>query len=223
MVKSIYVFTTNTLKRFIEFGCDLMKVTENNRIIKLIDELNQLNKYSLQIGIFGEDDSFMAMLAQVHEFGVIIRPKGRFLVIPLMKKYRGKSPRQFDLFFMQTKENHKFLVRNKGKDQLEFAYMLAEQITIPERSFIRSTFDEQAKAWSDYALNLVKKLIAGKMTAEELTNKVGARMQRDIQRTIRNLSYPPNSPITVNNKKSSNPLIDTGKLRQLVTYKVVKG
>ena len=52
---------------------------------------------------------------------------------------------------MQTKENHKFLVRNKGKDQLEFAYMLAEQITIPERSFIRSTFDEQAKAWSDYA------------------------------------------------------------------------
>lgn len=68
-----------------------------------------------------------------------------------------------------------------------------------------------------------EKLIAGKMTAEELTNKVGARMQRDIQRTIRNLSYPPNSPITVNNKKSSNPLIDTGKLRQSVTYKVVKG
>ena len=104
MVKSIYVFTTNTLKRFIEFGCDLMKVTENNRIIKLIDELNQLNKYSLQIGIFGEDDSFMAMLAQVHEFGVTIRPKGRFLVIPLMKKYRGKSPRQFDLFLCKLKK-----------------------------------------------------------------------------------------------------------------------
>lgn len=63
---------------------------------------------------------------------------------------------------MQTKENHKFLVRNKGKDQLEFAYMLAEQITIPERSFIRSTFDEQAKAWSDYALNLVKNLLLEK-------------------------------------------------------------
>ncbi len=126
---------------------------------------------------------------------------------------------------MQTKRKSQvFLVRNKGKDQLEFAYMLAEQITIPERSFIRSTFDEQAKAWSDYALNLVKKTYCWKkMTAEELTNKVGARMQRDIQRTIRNLSYPPNSPITVNNKKSSNPLIDTGKLRQSVTYKVVKG
>ncbi|EGO5846005.1 hypothetical protein [Enterococcus faecalis] len=199
-----------------------MKITENNRIIKLIEELNQLNKYSLQIGIFGEDDSFIAMLAQVHEFGVTIRPKGRFLVIPLMKKYKGKNPSQFDLFFMQTKENHKFLVRNKGKDQLEFAYMLAEQVTIPERSFIRSTFDEQSRAWSDYALTLVKKLIDGKMTATELMNRLGLRMQRDIQRTIRNLSDPPNSPITTNNKKSSNPLIDTGKLRQSVTYKVVK-
>ena len=63
---------------------------------------------------------------------------------------------------MQTKRKSQVLVRNKGKDQLEFAYMLAEQITIPERSFIRSTFDEQAKAWSDYALNLVKNLLLEK-------------------------------------------------------------
>ena len=58
---------------------------------------------------------------------------------------------------MQTKEGHKFLVMNKGKDQLEFAYMLTEKITIPERSFLRSTFDEKNKEWSDYSLTLVKK------------------------------------------------------------------
>ena len=46
---------------------------------------------------------------------------------------------------------------NKGKDQLEFAYMLTEKITIPERSFLRSTFDEKNKEWSDYSLTLVKK------------------------------------------------------------------
>ena len=54
-------------------------------------------------------------------------------------------------------------------------------------------------------------------------NHLGLRIQRDVQRTIRNLSDPPNSPITIHNKKSSNPLIDTGRLRQSVTYKVVKG
>lgn len=81
-----------------------MKVTENNRIIKLIDELNQLNKYSLQIGIFGEDDSFMAMLAQVHEFGVIIRPKGRFLVIPLMKSIEVKAHVNLICFLCKLKK-----------------------------------------------------------------------------------------------------------------------
>ena len=61
----------------------------------------------MQIGIFGEDDSFMAMLAQVHEFGVTIRPKGRFLVIPLMKSIEVKAHVNL-ICFMQTKENHKF-------------------------------------------------------------------------------------------------------------------
>ncbi|MGH2217402.1 hypothetical protein ACQ1ZR_17275, partial [Enterococcus faecalis] len=105
--------------------------------------------------IFGSDDSFMAMIANVHEFGCTIKPKGKYLTIPLSKKYKGKSPRDFDLFFMQTKEGHKFLVMNKGKDQLEFAYMLAENITITERTFLRTTFGEKIKEWSEYFMTLV--------------------------------------------------------------------
>ena len=42
MAKSIYVFTTNTLKRFIEFGSDLMKINEINRIPQIIKELSLL-------------------------------------------------------------------------------------------------------------------------------------------------------------------------------------
>ena len=72
-------------------------------------------------------------------------------------------------------------------------------------------------------MTLVKKVVDGELTANELMNHLGLRIQRDVQRTIRNLSDPPNSPITIHNKKSSNPLIDTGRLRQSVTYKVVKG
>lgn len=200
-----------------------MKINEINRIPQIIKELSLLKRFVIQIGIFGSDDSFMAMIANVHEFGCTIKPKGKYLTIPLSKKNKGKSPRDFDLFFMQTKEGHKFLVMNKGKEQLEFAYMLTEKITIPERSFLRSTFDEKNKEWSDYSLTLVKKVVDGELTANELMNHLGLRIQRDVQRTIRNLSDPPNSPITIHNKKSSNPLIDTGRLRQSVTYKVVKG
>ncbi|PZL78246.1 hypothetical protein CI088_00305 [Enterococcus plantarum] len=198
-----------------------MIIKDENSIPKLLEQLNDLSRYSLEIGVFGEDDSFIAMLANVHEFGCTIKPKGRYLVIPLGKKYRGKNPRDFDLFFMKTKEGHAFLVRNKGKDQLEFAYMLAEQVVIPERSFIRSTFDQQEKSWSEYVVKLLGQLINGRITAKELFEKLGIRIQKDIQKTMRELSDPPNSPITTQNKGSSNPLIDTGRLRQSVTYKVV--
>ena len=52
MAKSIYVFTTNTLKRFIEFGSDLMKINEINRIPQIIKELSLLKRFVIQIGIF---------------------------------------------------------------------------------------------------------------------------------------------------------------------------
>ena len=168
-----------------------MKINEINRIPQIIKELSLLKRFVIQIRNIWPDDSFMAMIANVHEFGCTIKPKGEYLTIPLSKKYKGKSPRDFDLFFMQTKEGHKLLVMNKGKEQLEFAYMLTEKMTIPERSFLRSTFDEKNKEWSDYSLTLVKKVVDGELTANELMNHLGLRIQRDVQRTIRNLSDPP--------------------------------
>lgn len=199
-----------------------MIVNDDNRTIDVSKELNKLNDYSLEIGIFGEDDSFIAMLADVHEFGVTIKPRGRFLTIPLKKKYRNKKPRDFDLFFMQTKEGHKFLVKNVGKDKIEFAYMLAEQVVIPERSFVRSTFDEKEKSWSDFFDKQVQNIIIGKMTAEEVYSLLGNKVVTDIQRQIRNMSNPKNAPSTVSSKGHNNPLIDTGRLRQSVTWKVVR-
>ena len=47
----------------------------------------------------------------------------------------------------------------------------------------------------------------------------------DIQQRIRDLKEPKNSDVTIARKGSSNPLIDTGRLRQSVDYivKVNKG
>lgn len=200
-----------------------MHVQEQNAIPRIIEQMNILSRLQIEIGVFGEDDSFMSMLATVHEFGAVIKPKKQYLTIPLKKKYRGKNPRDFDLFFLRTKEGHAFLVREKGKDQLEFAYMLVKEVNIPERSFIRSTFDEKEVEWYQYSLRLLKQILNGTMTAKELCEKLGLRMQQDIQRKIRQISSPPNAPSTVSAKGSNNPLIDTGRLRQSVTFKVVGG
>lgn len=50
--------------------------------------------------------------------------------------------------------------------------------------------------------------------------KLGAKVQGDIQQEITSLATPPNSPITVKLKGSSNPLIDTGEMRASVSWKI---
>jgi len=49
---------------------------------------------------------------------------------------------------------------------------------------------------------------------------IGTNHQGATQRSIIDLRVPPNSPATVAAKKSSNPLVDTGKYVRSITYKV---
>jgi hypothetical protein len=51
---------------------------------------------------------------------------------------------------------------------------------------------------------------------------VGAVAVGKVQEFMTNLSTPANAPSTIAKKGSSNPLIDTGNLRQSVTYSVTK-
>ena len=71
----------------------------------------------------------------------------------------------------------------------------------------------------------VKKLMEGVDGAKlELSTKraerVGIVVKDAIQRAINDLRSPPNSPVTIGLKKSSNPLIDTGQMKLSVTYRV---
>lgn len=51
--------------------------------------------------------------------------------------------------------------------------------------------------------------------------RVGERMKGYIQKSIRDLREPPNSPQTIKWKESTNPLIDTGLMRTSVSYIIV--
>ncbi len=96
-----------------------------------------------------------------------------------------------------------------------------EQINIPERSFIRTTFDEQEKAWIKFTEKRLEKVIGGRMRSRDMLNQIGAKMSSDIQETIKDISSPENSDMTVERKGSSNPLIDSGRMRQSITWRLV--
>ena len=88
---------------------------------------------------------------------------------------------------------------------------------IPKRPFFRNANAKNIPIIRKYISDNVKPLA---LPEELLARQVGLMHQDAVQDEIRILRQPPNSPITVALKGSSNPLIDTGFMRQSVTFKV---
>lgn len=93
---------------------------------------------------------------------------------------------------------------------------------IPERSFIRAAVDEGNAAINDVADRLWGQVTDGRLTKKLALAKMGELIQRMIQRKITTLRHPINAPATVAKKKSSNPLIDTGRMRASIRWILAK-
>lgn len=85
--------------------------------------------------------------------------------------------------------------------------------TIPARPWIAQT---GAKHGKDYlrALRHASKVAADGGDANAVLRKIGVVMVSDLKHTMTILDTPPNAPSTIRKKKSANPLIDKGQLRQ---------
>ena len=92
---------------------------------------------------------------------------------------------------------------------------------IPERSFLRSTIKENKKEYSGLMTKSVKKAYETGKPLKKLANKIGLKAADDVKQKITSLRSPANEASTIKAKKSSNPLIDTGHLRNSITYEVV--
>lgn len=93
---------------------------------------------------------------------------------------------------------------------------------IPARSFLRSTFEEDKAKFLSLLRRGKMKLVRGEASRKQVLSMVGFFAQKQVQRKITAGGSPfiPNSPATVDQKGSSSPLIDTGQLRQSITFEV---
>jgi len=91
---------------------------------------------------------------------------------------------------------------------------------IPERSFIRSTFDANKEAYKELSADLKRKVLKRNMTTKRAMGLLGQKMKADIIKKIDSNIPPQNSEETRAKKGSSHTLIDTGQMRQSVTYEV---
>ena len=198
-------------------------IKDENNIPKLMKSLKQLKGSTISVGV---PDGDLADIAAVHEFGATITVKRRkYLAIPLQRKYKGRSPREFsDLFFVPSKSGDGgTLCKRKGKGknaQLEACYWLTKSVKIPERSFLRSTVDQKEKDFYKFAEKQLDKWLQSNSDPEPMLNALGLQFRGYVQDTIKDLSSPPDSSLTKAVKGSGNPLIDTGNLIGSIEYEV---
>ena len=96
----------------------------------------------------------------------------------------------------------------------------APKAGVPERSFMRSTFDETIPKLNRIREKALETVYLGRLTAEQAAAALGEQHQGDIQRKIRSGVPPPNKPATIKRKGSSTTLNDDGLLRQSIRYEV---
>ena len=118
---------------------------------------------------------------------------------------------------------------------------------IPERSFLRSTADEQRAAMGSRMQAYMRAFENGSLSISGALERIGLEMQAAIKHTIVTMTDPPNAPSTIRAKarragrreiararreggkaaadaalaKYNNPLIDTGQLLNSIHSEVV--
>jgi HK97 gp10 family phage protein len=91
---------------------------------------------------------------------------------------------------------------------------------IPQRSFMRTAFDENIALIEKAVAIQYGKVIDGDISLQAGLGIVGQVIVGLIQRKIRAIVFPPNSPATIAKKGSSKPLIDFGQMVKSVTYAI---
>lgn len=170
-------------------------------LARLKREIEALSRMTVHIGIQGDEDSEMLIIASVHEFGAT------FKMTDKMRRYLGA----IGLF-------------DSDKDYTPPAGHQKGYINIPERSFIRASYDTGRKEMDAIVKATLDKMYRGERTAYETMNVIGLQLAQMTQNFINTGSVkPPVSKFTADRKSQKTPLVNSGRLALSITHKIEGG
>lgn len=105
-----------------------------------------------------------------------------------------------------------------GITVVEIANFHEYGLGVPERSFIRATLDENRQKYVAMVNDLTNEIWSGRLQTFPALGILGQKIVSDMKLRITNGIPPPLAQATIDKKKSSKPLIDTGQLWQSITY-----
>lgn len=95
-------------------------------------------------------------------------------------------------------------------------------IRIPERSYIRASFDDNKKQIYNSVEDMLDDVLNGELTTKEMAAIIGENGVRMIRNHILAGVEPANAPATLENKKGDLPLVDHGDLLKSLDWRIVK-
>ncbi|WP_017863752.1 hypothetical protein [Leptospira santarosai] len=201
-------------------------IEDTTNLGELIKGLELIESAAITVGLVGSVDSELLVIAGANEFGAVIRPKNsKWLTIPLHPELRGKSPRSIPGLKFIPPRNGKsaFLAKNEG-GKLEPLFILTKKVVIPERSWLRGTFDLQS--FQDAVMEEFEKGIFdffnGEIEAIQVLHRVGLRAVSEIKNRIANNDPPFKelSGLTTSLKGNAKPLRDQLRLFNAINYAI---
>lgn len=150
------------------------------------------------------DDLTMAGLGAIHEFGADINHPGG-----TSYGYASKA----------AAERGEVRFLKSGSGFMELGVTEAHQIKIPARPWL----SPGVASGNDQYVKIIEKELANGGSADSALEKVGVVAVGKVKKYMTDLKTPPNAPSTIKKKGSSNPLIDSGAMRQSVDYNVGGG
>ncbi|MDI7190844.1 hypothetical protein [Leptospira santarosai] len=201
-------------------------IEDTTNLDELIKGLELIESATITVGLVGSVDSELLVIAGANEFGAVIRPKNsKWLTIPLHPELRGKSPQSISGLKFIPPRNGKsaFLAKNEG-GKLKPLFILTKKVVIPERSWLRGTFDLQS--FQDAVMEEFEKGIFdffnGEIEAIQVLHRVGLRAVSEIKNRIVNNDPPFKelSGLTSSLKGNSKPLRDTLRFFNAINYAI---
>ena len=92
--------------------------------------------------------------------------------------------------------------------------------TIPERPAFRNAIRANRNGYQRAMSSGARDILNGGTSVRTILSRLGILAQGHIQQEITSLRSPPNAPSTIRQKGSSNPLINSGRLRASITWKI---
>lgn len=94
--------------------------------------------------------------------------------------------------------------------------------TIPERPFMDIGGRTAVKETQGLRKKLIGKIERDEIKVDDALDIVGMKAVSIVKKVIQDFTVPPNSPATIEKKKSDHPLIDTGLMVQSLTWEIRK-